>query len=85
MEVESHGVETAKRIHGRLGSFVYWILGSGVFPHVRKLINSWTTQAKKTRGSMPSKFEVRDVLRLLEEAGLENRLPIYDDGRMFVE
>ena len=37
------------------------------------------------RGSMPSKFEVRDVLRTLEEAGLENRLPIYDDGRMFVE
>ena len=48
-------------------------------------INSWTTQAKKMRGSMPPKFEVRDVLRTLEEAGLENKLPIYDDGRMIVE
>ena len=34
---------------------------------------------------MPAKFEVRDVLRTLEEAGLENKLPIYDDGRMIVE
>ena len=34
---------------------------------------------------MPPKFEVRDVLRTLEEAGLENKLPIYDDGRMIVE
>ena len=34
---------------------------------------------------MPPKFEVRDVLRTLEEAGLENKLPIYDDGRMILE
>ena len=34
---------------------------------------------------MPPKFEVRDVLRTLKEAGLENKLPIYDDGRMLVE
>ena len=33
----------------------------------------------------PPKFEIRDVLRTLEEAGLENKLPIYDDGRMIVE
>ena len=31
---ESHGGETAKRIHGRLRSFDHWILGSCVFPHV---------------------------------------------------
>ena len=31
-----------------------------------------------------SKFEIRDVLRLLEEAGIENKLSIYDDGRMIV-
>ena len=48
-------------------------------------INSWTTEAKKMRGSMPPKFEVRDVLRTLEEAGLEKKLPIYDDRRMIVE
>ena len=48
-------------------------------------INSWTTQTKKMRGSMPPKFEVRNVLRTLEEAGLENKLPIYDDGKMTVE
>ena len=47
-------------------------------------INSWTTQAKKMRGSMPPKFEVRDALRLLERAGLENKLPVWDDGRMIV-
>ena len=47
-------------------------------------INSWTTQAKKMRGSMPPKFEVRDVLRTLEEAGLETKLPIYNDGRMIM-
>ena len=39
-------------------------------------INSWTTQAKKMRGSMPPKFEVREVLRTLEWAGLENKLPV---------
>ena len=48
-------------------------------------INSWKTQAKKMRGSMPPKFEVREVLRTLERAGLENKLPVWDDGRMIVE
>ena len=48
-------------------------------------INSWNTQAKKMRGSMPPKFEVRDISRTLGEAGLENKLPIYDDGRMIVQ
>ena len=44
-------------------------------------INSWTTQAKK----MPPKNEVREVLKTLEKARLESKLPIYDDGRMIVE
>ena len=48
-------------------------------------INSWTTQAKKRRGSLPPKFEIREVLRKLERAGLENMLPVWDDGRMIVE
>ena len=48
-------------------------------------INSWTTQAKKMRGSMPPKFEVREALRTLERAGLENELAVWDDGRMIVE
>ena len=48
-------------------------------------INSWTTQAKKMRGSMPPRFEVLDVLKTLEEAGFENKLPKYDDGRMIVD
>ena len=48
-------------------------------------ITSWTTQAKKMRSSMPPKFEVRDALRTLERAGLENNLPVWDDGRMIVE
>ena len=48
-------------------------------------INSWTTQAKKMRGSMPPKFEVREILRTLDRASLENELPIWDDGRMIVE
>ena len=47
-------------------------------------INSWTTQAKKMRGSMPPKFEVRDALRVLERASLQNQLPAWDDGRMIV-
>ena len=37
------------------------------------------------RSSMPPKFEVRDVLRTLEEGGFENKLLIYGDGRMIVE
>ena len=37
-----------------------------------------------TRGSMAPKFEVRDALRTLERAGLENKLPVWDDGRMIV-
>ena len=48
-------------------------------------INSWTTQAKKMRGSLRPKFEIREVLRKLERAGLENMLPVWDDGRMIVE
>ena len=48
-------------------------------------INSWTTQAKKMRGSLPPKFEIREVLRKLERADLENMLPVWDDGRMIVE
>ena len=48
-------------------------------------INSWTTQAKKMRGSMPPKFDVRDILRTLNQANLENMLPVWDDGRMIVE
>ena len=48
-------------------------------------INSWTTQAKKMRGSLPPKFEIREILRKLEREGLENMLPVWDDGRMIVE
>ena len=48
-------------------------------------INSWTTQAKKMRGSVPPKFEVRDILRMLDQADLEKMLPVWDDGRMIVE
>ena len=33
---------------------------------------------------MPQKLEVRDALRTLERAGLENKLPVWDDGRMIV-
>ena len=48
-------------------------------------INSWTTQAKKMRGSMPPKFEVREILRTLDQASLKNTSPIWDDCRMIVE
>ena len=49
-------------------------------------INLRITQAKKMRGSMPPMYyEVREVLKILEKAGLESKLPIYDDGRMVVE
>ena len=59
---------------------------AAVFFHTSDIkINSWTTKAKKMRGSMPPKFEVREVLRTLERAGLENMLPVWDDGRMIVE
>ena len=34
---------------------------------------------------MPPKIEVQEILRTLEEAKLENKLPIWDDGRMIVE
>ena len=47
-------------------------------------INSWTTQAKKMRGSQPPGYEVRKVLRALEQEGLDNMLPIWDDGRMIM-
>ena len=59
---------------------------AAVYLHTSEIkINSWTTQAKKMRGSLPPKFEVREVLRTLEQAGLENKLPLWDDGRMIVE
>ena len=34
---------------------------------------------------MPPKFEVRDILRTLDQANLESMLPVWDDGRMIVE
>ena len=34
---------------------------------------------------MPPKLEVREILRTLNQAHLENTLPIWDDGRMIVE
>ena len=37
------------------------------------------------RGSKPPKFEVREILRTLERAGLESVLSVWDDGRMIVE
>ena len=47
-------------------------------------ISPWTTQAKKLRGSLPPKFEARDALRIFERANLENKLPVWDDGRIIV-
>ena len=50
---------------------------SAVYFHTCDIkINSWTTQAKKMRGSMPPKFEVREILRTLDRESLENELPI---------
>ena len=34
---------------------------------------------------MPPKFEVREILRTPDRAGLENMLPVWEDGRMIVE
>ena len=34
---------------------------------------------------MPPKFEIQEVLRKLERAGLENMLPVVEDGKMIVE
>ena len=34
---------------------------------------------------MPPKFEDRDILRTLDQANLENMLPVWNDGRMIVE
>ena len=48
-------------------------------------INSWTTQAKKMRGSQPPGYEVRRVLRALEQEGLENMLPVWDDGKIIMK
>ena len=48
-------------------------------------INSWMTQAKRMRGSLPPKFEVRDILTTLEQARLEHMLPAWNDGKMIVE
>ena len=47
-------------------------------------VNSWTTQAKRMRGSLPPMFEVREVLRKLEKGEFENMLPVWDDGRMIM-
>ena len=59
---------------------------AAVFFHTCDIgINSCTTRAKKMRGSMPPNFEDRDILRTLEEAELENKLPNWEDGRMIVE
>ena len=64
----------------------FWKLSRTVFPHVRhqdKLMDD--TGKKRLEAQCPRKFEVRDILRTLEQAELENKLPIWDDGRMIVE
>ena len=43
-------------------------------------INSWTTQAKRMRASLPRKFEVWDILRTLDQA--RHMLPVWNDERM---
>ena len=48
-------------------------------------VNSWSTQAKKIRRSLPPNFEVREILRKLDRVGLEKMLLVWDDGRMFVD
>ena len=59
---------------------------SAVYFHTCDLkINSWTTQAKRMRSSLPPKFEVRDILKTLDQARLECMLPVWDDGKMIVE
>ena len=37
------------------------------------------------RGSLPPGYEVRKVLRTLEQEGLENMLPVWDNGRMIMK
>ena len=37
------------------------------------------------RGSMFPKYEVREVIKLFERAGLEIQMPIYDSGRLIME
>ena len=36
-------------------------------------------------GSMPPKYDVLKVIKVLEKAGFENKEPICDSGRMIVE
>ena len=48
-------------------------------------ISSWTTQAKKMRGLMPLKYEVRERNKVLERAGFENKELNYESERMIVE
>ena len=61
----------------------YW---AAVYFHTCELkTNSGTNQAKKMQGSMPPKYEVRDVIRVFAKAGFETKMPIYDSGRMIKE
>ena len=48
-------------------------------------LNSWTTEAKKMRCSMPRRCDVPEVNKVLERAGFENQNPIYDECRLIVE
>ena len=41
--------------------------------------------SEKDERIIASKFEVREILRKLDRAGLQNMLPVWDDGRMIVE
>ena len=37
------------------------------------------------RASMPPKYEVREVIKVIEKAVLESKMTIYDSGRMIME
>ena len=82
---KSHCGETTKEITDRWDPLFIGYSAAAYFHTCDVKINSWTTQAKKMRGSMPPKLEVREIVRTHEKDELEKKLPIWDDGRMMVE
>ena len=61
------------------------LYSSSLLPHVRHQDELTGNTRKEDEGSMPPNFEARDILRTLEQTDLENKLPVWNDGRMIVE
>ena len=67
------------------GPPVHWVYRSRLLPHLSYKNKIMDDSSEEDERLNASKIEVREILRMLDQANLENMIPIWDDGRIIVE